>query len=48
MAAVTRKAPKDGQAPPPRLLYTEDELREVHKLQTIAQAERQRLGTYWS
>jgi pyruvate ferredoxin oxidoreductase alpha subunit len=44
MAAVTRQAAHTGQAPPPRLLYTEGELREVRKLQTIAQAERQRLG----
>ncbi|MEW6388050.1 MAG: pyruvate synthase [Thermodesulfobacteriota bacterium] len=44
MAAVTRQAAQEGQAPPPRLLYTEEELREVRKLQTIAQAERQRLG----
>ena len=44
MAAVTRQAAAAGQAPPPRLLYTADELREVRKLQAIAQAERQRLG----
>lgn len=44
MAKVTRQAAQDGQAPPPRLLYTEDELREVRKLQTIAHVERQRLG----
>jgi pyruvate ferredoxin oxidoreductase alpha subunit len=44
MAAVTRQAAQDGTAPPPRLLYTEDELREVRKLQTIAHAERHRLG----
>jgi pyruvate ferredoxin oxidoreductase alpha subunit len=44
MAAVTRQAAADGLAPPPRLLYTEDELREVRKLQTIAKVERQRLG----
>jgi len=44
MAAITREAAATGQAPPPRLLYTEDELREVRKLQAIAQAERQRLG----
>jgi pyruvate ferredoxin oxidoreductase alpha subunit len=43
MAAVTRKAAAAGIAPPPRLLYTEDELREVRKLQAIAQVERQRL-----
>jgi pyruvate ferredoxin oxidoreductase alpha subunit len=44
MAAVTRQAAADGVAPPARLLYTEDELREVRKLQAIAVAERQRLG----
>ena len=44
MAAVTRQAADAGQAPPPRLLYTEDELREVRKLQAIAQVERERLG----
>jgi len=44
MAEVTRKAAKDGQAPPPRLLYTEAELRETRKLQAIAQAERIELG----
>lgn len=44
MAAVTRRAAETGQAPPPRLLYTEEELREVRKLQAIALAERQRLG----
>jgi len=45
MAALTRKAAQDGQAPPPRLLFTEDELREVRKLQAIAQVERHRLGS---
>lgn len=44
MAAVTRQAAADGQAPPSRLLYTEEELREVRKLQAIAQVERHRLG----
>jgi len=44
MAAITRQAAQTGQAPPPRLLYTEEELREVRKLQAIAQVERQRLG----
>jgi len=43
MAAVTRQAADTGIAPPPRLLYTEVELREVRKLQAIAHAERQRL-----
>ena len=40
MAKVTQQAVKEGQAPPPRLLYTETELREVRKLQAIANAER--------
>lgn len=44
MAAVTRRAAETGQAPPPRLLYTEEELREVRKFQAIAQVERRRLG----
>jgi pyruvate ferredoxin oxidoreductase alpha subunit len=44
MAAVTRQAAETGVAPPPRLLFTETELREVRKLQAIAQVERQRLG----
>ncbi|MFZ5453660.1 MAG: pyruvate synthase [Thermodesulfobacteriota bacterium] len=44
MAALTRQAVVTGQAPPPRLLYTEEELREIRKLQAIAQVERQRLG----
>lgn len=44
MAAVTRQAAETGQTPPPRLLYTEEELREVRKLQAIAHVERQNLG----
>ena len=44
MAAVTFQAAAAGQAPPPRLLYTAEELREVRKLQAIAHAERQRLA----
>jgi pyruvate ferredoxin oxidoreductase alpha subunit len=43
IAAVIRKAVADGETPPPRLLYTHDELREVRKLQTIAHAERNEL-----
>ncbi|MFA5109799.1 MAG: transketolase C-terminal domain-containing protein [Desulfobaccales bacterium] len=43
MAALTRQAAETGQAPPPRLLYTEAELREVRKLQAIAQVEREKL-----
>ncbi len=44
MVAVTQKAAAEGIAPPPRLLFTEDELREVRKLQAIARAERHSLG----
>jgi pyruvate ferredoxin oxidoreductase alpha subunit len=44
MAAVTRQATQTGIAPPPRLLYTEAELREVRKLQAIAHVERHKLG----
>ena len=41
LAAV---AAEQGEPPPPRLLYTRDELREVRKLQTLAQVERNTLG----
>jgi pyruvate ferredoxin oxidoreductase alpha subunit len=44
MVTVTREAAARGQAPPPRLLFTAEELREVRKLQAIAQVERARLG----
>ena len=44
MADVTRKAVAEGRPPPPRLLYTEEELREVRKLQAIAVAERSEAG----
>jgi len=43
MIAVTRQALKDGRAPPPRLLYTETELRELRKLQAVARVERDEL-----
>jgi len=43
IASETRKAVEDGKAPPPRLLYTQDELREIRKLQTIAEVERHEL-----
>ena len=36
MVAVTNRAVKEGKAPPPRLLYTAPELREMRKLQAIA------------
>ena len=40
IAAVTRQAVESGKTPPPRLLYTEDELREIRKLQSVALVER--------
>jgi len=43
IAAVTRRAATEGVTPPPRLLYTSDEYREIRKLQTIAHAERNAL-----
>lgn len=44
MASVVRKAADEGRAPPPRLLYTEGELRELRKLQAIAHVERHHSG----
>lgn len=40
MAAVTRRAWEERRTPPPRLLYTGDELREMRKLQAVAHAGR--------
>lgn len=44
MASILRKAAETGETPPPRLLYTEDELRETRKLQAIARVERLELS----
>jgi pyruvate ferredoxin oxidoreductase alpha subunit len=44
MAEVVRHAAESGVPPPPRLLYTREELREVRKLQAIARVERNELG----
>lgn len=44
MATEMKQAAKTGTTPPPRLLYLESELREVHKLQAVAQVERDELG----
>jgi pyruvate ferredoxin oxidoreductase alpha subunit len=44
IARVTAEAGARGRAPPPRLLYTAGELRELRKLQTLARAERNSLG----
>ena len=43
IAGVLREAASSGRTPAPRLLFTESELREVRKLQAIAQVERQEL-----
>jgi pyruvate ferredoxin oxidoreductase alpha subunit len=43
IAQVTREAADRGESPPTRLLYTEDELRELRKLQTLAHVERNSL-----
>ena len=43
IATVTREAAEQGVTPPPRLLYTQAEYREIKKLQAIAQAERHEL-----
>jgi pyruvate ferredoxin oxidoreductase alpha subunit len=43
IAAITRRAAADGVTPPPRLLYTSEEFRELRKLQAIAHAERNAL-----
>ncbi|MBT7291701.1 MAG: pyruvate synthase [Rhodospirillaceae bacterium] len=39
IAAETRRAAENGETPPPRLLFTESELREIRKLQAIAHVE---------
>ncbi len=40
IAAILKQAAQSGVTPPPRLLYTEQELREVRKLQAVALVER--------
>lgn len=44
MAEVIRQACEEGRTPPPRLLFTENELREVRKLQAVAHVEMNELG----
>ena len=39
----TQQAVADGKSSPPRMLYTETELREIRKLQAVAQVEREEL-----
>ncbi len=44
MAAIAQRSAETGETPPPRLLYTADELREVRKLQAIARSGPRRPG----
>jgi pyruvate ferredoxin oxidoreductase alpha subunit len=44
MVRVVEDAVQKGEAPPPRLLYTETELLEIRKLQALAHVERNWLG----
>ena len=44
IAKVTRHAAEQGETLLPRLLYTENELREMRKLQAVASVEREELG----
>jgi pyruvate ferredoxin oxidoreductase alpha subunit len=43
IAAVVQQAVREKKTPEPRLLFTDDELREVRKLQALAQTERAEL-----
>jgi pyruvate ferredoxin oxidoreductase alpha subunit len=40
IATTLKTAIASGATPPPRLLYTEDEIKQIEKLQMIAQVER--------
>lgn len=44
IATTTQNAVEQQQTPPPRLLYTEQEMREMRKLQAVARVERDELG----
>ena len=44
MASTLRRAADEGRTPPPRLLYTNNELREIRKLQAVARVEREELN----
>lgn len=44
IAMILRKAVRQGVTPPPRLLFTETEFREVKNLQAIAHVERNEIG----
>ena len=44
MAQTLRHAADAGHTPPPQLLYTKNELREMRKLQAVAHVEREDLN----
>ena len=44
MAQTLRRAADDGRTPPPRLMYTKNEIREIRKLQAISHVERNELN----
>ncbi len=44
IAKVLREAVETGETPPPRLLYTKSEVRQVQSLQAVAHVERGKLG----
>jgi len=44
MAVIAERSAASGETPPPRLLYSADELREVRKLQAIAHNDPRRAG----
>jgi len=46
IAKVLKDAVLKGETPPPRLLYTENELRQLQKLQAIAHVEREELNSH--
>jgi pyruvate ferredoxin oxidoreductase alpha subunit len=45
IAGVARKAAETGEVPPPRLLFSESELREMRKLQAVAHVEHEEAET---
>lgn len=44
MASVLQEAVRKGETPPPRLLYTKDEVRQMQSLQAVAKVERQKIS----
>ena len=44
IARILHEASEKGVSPPPRLLYTENEMRQVKTLQAVAHVERSKLG----